>query len=350
MARILHVSNFSLRAKGAFLHKVEHKVSNGLIRNGHQVINFSDRDAARTGSVFGGVKGGGQKAANRTLADFCREMRPDVLIFGHGDVIEPETVADIRARQPGLRVLQWNVDPMFEPDNVRRIESKLEVVDATLVSTAGEALAPLRRPGKLLGFLPNPVDFSIERGRCHEMADLPYDLFYACGNPGRPPREVLGRDWNMNDFMRELSGRVPGLRALSPGIDGAPNLGGDAAQAAMEQAALGLNISRRDDVFLYTSDRMAQMCGNGQAILIARSTGYDSLFSDEEMVFFDSLDGLAESVRRLIAEPEQRMRIAAAGRTRYHALFNEQRVAAYMLDVALGRIDPAAYPWPTLVA
>jgi hypothetical protein len=350
MARILHVSNFSLRAKGAFLHKVEHKVTHGLIRNGHQVINFSDRDAARAGSMFNSVKGGGQKAANRALADFCREMAPDALFLGHSDVIEPETVADIRARRPGLKVLQWNVDPMFEPENVRRIESKLDVVDATLVSTAGEALAPLRRPGKLLGFLPNPVDFSVERGQCHEVRDLPYDLFYACGHPSRPPREVLGRDWDMNAFMRELAGRVQGLRALTPGIDGAPNLGGDAAQQAMEQAALGLNISRRDDVLLYTSDRMAQMCGNGQAILIARSTGYDGLFSDEEMVFFDSLDGLAERIRGLIAEPKRRMRIAAAGRARYHALFNEQIVAAYMLDVALGRIDPAAYSWPTLLA
>jgi hypothetical protein len=40
MARILHVGNFSLKAKGAFQHSVEHKVSNGLIRNGHQVVNF----------------------------------------------------------------------------------------------------------------------------------------------------------------------------------------------------------------------------------------------------------------------------------------------------------------------
>jgi hypothetical protein len=350
MVRILHVSNFSLRAKGAFLHKVEHKISNGLIRNGHQAINFSDRDAARANSLLGSVKGGGQRAANRALASFCRQMRPDVLFLGHGDVIEPETIGQLRDDQPSLRVLQWNVDPMFEADNVRRLISKLDVVDATLVSTAGEALAPLRRPGKLLGFLPNPVDFSIERGRNHEIRDLPYDLFYACGDPARPPREVCGRDWNMNDFMSALIGRLPGLRVLAPGIDGAPNLGGDACQAAMESAAIGLNISRRDDVLLYTSDRLAQMCGNGQAILIARSTGYDSLFSDEEMVFFDSVDGLVEAIRALVADPERRMRIATAGRARYHALFNERIVAAYMLDVALDRLDPSAYGWPTLLS
>jgi hypothetical protein len=344
MARILHVSNFSSRAKGAFLHKVERKISYGLIRGGHQVIDFADREVARAAPVLGGRR----RAANEAFLTFCREMRPDVIFLGHADVIAPETLAAVREGQRDVRILQWNVDPMFEADNVERLVSKLPVVDATLVSTAGEALAPLRRVGMTLGFLPNPVDFSIERGRAHEQRDLPYDLFYACGDPGRPPRVVLGRPWNMNDFMAELLPRLPGVRALTPGIDGTPNLGGVAAQTAMEQSAIGLNISRRDDNLLYSSDRLAQMCGNGLAVVIARQVGYDRLFSDEEMVFFDSFDGLVEAIARLRAEPERRMRIAAAGRARYHALFNEQIVARYMLDAALGRVDPGDYPWPTL--
>ena len=349
MARILHVGNFSLRAKGAFQHSVEHKISNGLTRNGHQVVNFSDRDAARAGSFFGRNKLGGRGAANRTLRAFCRHMAPEAIFFGQADVITPETLADIRADLPDVRLLQWNVDPMFEPDNVARIRSKIDVVDATLVSTAGEALTPLKRAGMRLGFLPNPVDFSIERGRNHEIAALPYDLFYACGHPGRPLREVCGADWNMDEFMNGLVARAPGIRYLAPGIAGAPHLAGGAYQSGLESAALGLNISRRDDYWLYSSDRLAHMCGNGQAILIARATGYDSLFSDDEMVFFDSLDSLAEAVVRLVADPVRRMKIAAAGRARYHALFNEQVVAGYMLDVAFDRMDPSAYAWPTLL-
>ncbi len=349
MARILHVGNFSLRAKGAFQHSVEHKISNGLTRNGHQVVNFSDRDAARAGSLFGRNKLGGRGAANRTLRTFCRQMGPEAIFFGQADVITAETIAEIRADLPNVRILQWNVDPMFEPDNVRRILSKVEVVDATLVSTAGEALAPLRRPGMRLGFLPNPVDYSIERGRCHEIAALPYDLFYACGHPGRPLREVCGAEWNMDDFMGRLSVLAPKVRYLAPGIAGAPHLAGAAYQTGLESAALGLNISRRDDNLLYSSDRLAHMCGNGQAILIARATGYDSLFSDDEMVFFDSLETLAEAVIGLVADPQRRMRIAAAGRARYYAMFNEQIVAGYMLDVAFDRLDPGAHPWPTLL-
>src|SRR5579872_2454594 len=98
MARILHVSNFSSRAKGAFLHKVERKISYGLIRNGHQVIDFADREVARAAPLLGG--NGRRKAANAAFLGFCREMRPDVIFLGHADVIAPQTLAAVREGQP----------------------------------------------------------------------------------------------------------------------------------------------------------------------------------------------------------------------------------------------------------
>jgi hypothetical protein len=346
--RILHVGNFGSRAKGAFLHSVAPKLTRGLVRGGHAVVDFADRDIARRGSVFGARKLG-LAAANAALATMAREMRPDLLLLGHADTIHAETIAALRHELPAMRVVQWNVDPMFEPDNVTRLRSKLAVVDATLVSTAGNALNPLRRAGMALGFLPNPVDFSIEAGDAHTRADLPFDLFYACGHPARPPRHFFGRDWNMDDFVRELLGLVPELRPKLAGVQGTPHLGGAAYQDALCQCATGLNASRRNDDFLYSSDRLAQMVGNGQAALIDRGTGYGQLFGDDQMAFFSSMEELAGQLRRLIAEPAARMAMAAAGRARYHALFNETRVARYVVEAAFGAVDRAAYEWPTLI-
>ena len=62
-------------------------------------------------------------------------------------------------------------------------------------------MAPLRRPGMHLGFLPNPVDFSVEIGTAHTDPAPPFDLFYACRNPAHPLRIVCGRAWNMNEFI-----------------------------------------------------------------------------------------------------------------------------------------------------
>jgi hypothetical protein len=346
---VVHAANFGIRPKGAFQNNVERKLTNGLVRNGHQVLNYSDRDAAMAGSLLGPHRVGGGSYANKALANLCLNVRPDVLILGQTDIVRPETVADLRGRLPAMRVLQWSVDALFEPGNIERLSRNLAVVDASLVSTAGAALAPLTRPGKRLGFLPNPVDFSIEHGENQLKAELPFDLFYACGNPA-DLREVGGKAWDMDEFMRALLAALPKLRPKLAGLLGHAGLGGAAYQQALESAAIGLNISRRADQWLYSSDRLAHLAGNGLAVMIERSTGYDRLFSDDEMVFFSSFDEVVAAIDRLVGDPARRMAVAAAGRARYHDLFNERRIAQYVLDVALDRLDAAAYPWPTLYA
>jgi hypothetical protein len=345
MARVVHASNFSRKAKGAFQHSVEHKITNGLIRNGHAVATFSDRDVARAGTLFGHRAFGGP-AANRAFREFCRGVEPELILLGHANTLAPATIADLRVDLPSVRVLQYNVDPLFEKQNVEAIVSKLEVVDATLITSAGDALRPFERPGKFLGFMPNPVDFSIERGRNHERRELPYDLFYACGNEN-DARFVCGRDWTSLDLIAHIARVLPQLKILAPGVRGEPQLAGGKYQRALESAAIGLNVSKRNDVPLYSSDRIAQLAGNGLATLVDRATGYESLLAEGEFEYFSTIEELLEKLRRLAADAEGRQRLAAAGRAKYHALFDERTVAKYIVDVALERFDEKAFPWPT---
>ena len=200
-----------------------------------------------------------------------------------------------------------------------------------------------------LGFMPNPADFAVEYGRADLCTAPAHDLFFACGHPARPLRTLFERDWNMEDFIAALRRQVPGLRTCLAGLDGQPHLAGARYQQALASCAAGLNASRRNDALLYSSDRLAHMAGNGQAILIDRGTGYGRLFSDMEMGLFSSMDELAALLARMIAEPGWRQALAQAGRARYHALFNETVVAGYVVDVAFGTHDAARYEWPTLI-
>jgi Glycosyl transferases group 1 len=342
MAVIVHASTFSIGTKGRNQHNTAIKISNGLIRNGHLVLNFSDRDVARASSLIGHRKFG-RGAVNRTLVEFCRDHQPALLLLGHADMIDAATVTELRAVVPGIVVLQWYVDALFVPEHIPRFEAKADVVDATLISTGVAALEPLRRGRRRVGFLPNPVDVSIERGENHLRRDLPYDLFFAVGDP---IRTVCGRERHMDEFMTALLKEVPGARPLVAGLHGRPYLHGAAYQAALESAAIGLNISRRADWPLYSSDRLAQMIGNGMAVAMERSTGYDALFGEDEMLFFSSFEELAARLRDAVAHPERRQALAAKGRESYLRLFNERTVARYILDFAFDRADAASYGWP----
>jgi hypothetical protein len=308
------------------------------------VLNFSDRDVAR-GKSWTGSRKLGRRAANAALVDFCRAHRPDILLLGHADMIEPETIAAIRGELKHLRVGQWNVDPLFEPDNVARLRKKLAVVDVSFISTAGDHLAAMREGGHAMSFMPNPVDPSIERARVDLERNPPFDLFYGCRNPSSPLRIVCGVAWDMNDFIATLGRSLPELKMKCCGIGGAPLLVSAAYQSALASSAIGLNISRRPDHYLYSSDRIAQLAGNGCVVAIERAVGYGDYFGEDEMLFFSNLDELTEKLARLRAEPDLRMRMASVSRSRYFEKFNERNVAAHLLAVLNGARSPEEMPW-----
>ncbi len=62
-----------------------------------------------------------------------------------------------------------------------------------------------------------------------------------------------------------------------------------------------------------------------------RQSGFDQFLSDKEAVFFADADELVSKVRRTTSTPEW-TEIAQAGQERYRLLFNETRVARYVMD------------------
>ena len=130
-----------------------------------------------------------------------------------------------------------------------------------------------------------------------------------------------------------------------PGLDKAPHLTAAAYQQALEHSAIGLNISRRADFPLYSSDRLAQIVGNGCVVAMERATGYTAYFSDEEMLFFSSVEELCDKLAHLALDRDTRMRMGTAGRARYMERFNERAVAAHLLAVLTGARPPEDMPW-----
>lgn len=341
---IVHVGNFPTGLKTSWHYSIQIKISNGLTRLGHLVLNFSDRDVARARSLLKNRKLG-RGAVNAALISFCQHHRPDVVLLGHADMINPETLVTIRAILPNVRIGQWNADPLFEPDNVRRIQSKVNVVNATFITTAGAPLERMRHGGHAMSFIPNPVDPSVERGRADLVQNPAYDLFYACGNPRSPLRTICGTPWDMDRFMTRLAQKLPQVRMKLAGLLGHAHLTSAAYIDSVASSAIGLNVSRRADNFLYSSDRIAQLAGNGSLVAIERETGYGTYFGEDEMLFFSSLEELDEKLACLISDPQKRMRMAAAGRNRYFARFNERAVAAHIVAVLMQERQPEDMPW-----
>ena len=327
-----------------------YKISNGLIRNGHQVLDFSDRDLNKVYSVFGKLKQLGNKAFNKLFYQYCLDTNPDGLIIAHIDLIKPETLAAVRKALPNMRVLEWNVDcinPRIVPSNIAHIKSRIDLVDCTIITTADkELLRQFDAKKHKVGFMPNPVDASIEKGRAFEIENPEWDFVF----PASPNsvREFGDRLMKTSDIVARIASHIDMNKVLFSKTMN-DTLIGDRYNYVMAHSAMGLCLNCSSHDYLYSSDRMAHLVGNGSLAIIDSHSGFGDLFSRDEMAFYDDEDGLYKVIDYFRKNPQERMRVAKNGWKKYHELFNERLIAKYIADLLFDTFDPKDYPWPTIV-
>lgn len=335
--KVLIVGNVFGRDLAASYYMILPKLLHGLIRLGCNVQVFNDREVARAATPL--LRSGpGRGAANRKLVEVCRNFRPDLLLLGHCELIDNATLDEARAEVPGLRIAYRNVDPLPDGPNRERIRRRAPAVDAIFV-TSGEAVDGVPPADSAPAyFMPNPVDPAVDVGRAFARSDQPHDLFFA----------VSQADTRL-DFAREAVQRVPSLRADLRGSADRPAVRGSAFMDALGEARMALSLSRPDTVYLYASDRMSQMLGNGLLTFLPRSSGFEDLFGPDEIAFFGGLDELVDKLSFFAGNDAARRKTAEAGWRAAHAMFASHRVAKYILERSFAQPLSESYPWPTAI-
>ncbi|WP_193371532.1 glycosyltransferase [Pelagibius marinus] len=334
--KVLVVGNVFGRELGEDYYMIMPKLLHGFIRLGCNLHVFNDREVARGSTPFLST-GPGRRAANRKLIETARNFRPDLLLMGHCEIIENATLETLRQENPGLRIAFRNVDTLTDAANRGRLLRRADSVDAIFVTTAApiHGVAPDRRAK--VYFMPNPVDPAIDIGRAFAHSDQDFDLFFAV-SPGGDARV---------QFLQQALERLPALKADIRGLPGSPPLRGAAFLEAMNNARMGFNMSRPDNVYLYASDRMSQLLGNGLLTFVSRSTGFQDLFSEDQIAFFDGLEELVDKLDHFARQDARRRSVAEAGWRAAHSMFASHRVAKYILERSFAQPPSESYPWPT---
>ncbi len=349
--RVLLVGNAGERYDGERFYSVERKLANGFTRNGHLVYVFSDRDIARSGTFLRSSRAG-RGAANTRFLAAARNFEPDLIVIAHSSLISTQSLEEAKAVASRPRIAQICVDPLFRAVNVAFLSDRARVADATFVTTAGAALARFSTPTNVSAYIPNPVDASIETGRGFARSDQAFDVFFAANASGDDP-----------DDPRRATPRLLRARADialdARGFDGRPPVFGAAYFHARAQARMALNINSdrsetararapAEELYLYNSDRVAQLTGCGLLTFSFRVNQLMELYDEnEEMLFVDSPEAICEAVLRLKRDDAARRRIAEAGWRKAHGCFHERLVAGYIEDVTFRRPPSADYRWPT---
>lgn len=334
--RILHVANFNFFRYGQSFYATDWKIQNGLTRNGHMVFPFSYRDVTRWENFFRTSRMGQGKMNQRFVR--CAEIfQPDLILFGHSESIRPETISLLRKRFPGTRFAMWYVDSLAFPKKLEEARRRAECMDWFFATTGGELLEKVKSGDNKIAFFPNIVDSSIEKNRNFEKKreELGLDFLYC----GRDYSKV--RTSQVKSIVESLSG----LRCEVWGSLGNPPLTGQVYYEKLSEAAMGLNLSHREDITMYTSDRMAQLTGCGLLTFCPKTPGLQRLFREDEVVYYDHARDLVKKIQHYAAHDEERMSMAERGWKRAHTSFNSKRVTRFILETVFGEPHSEVYEW-----
>ena len=106
--KILHVTNFNERHNGRLFYNSGRRINNGLIRLNHSVLELSDRDIVSYSRKLNDIKG--SKKLNSKVIEIVCNYLPDLIIFGHADLVDNDTIQFIKKNYPNIKLCQWFLD------------------------------------------------------------------------------------------------------------------------------------------------------------------------------------------------------------------------------------------------
>ena len=332
--RILHVTNFNERHDGRLFFNTGRRINNGFIRLGHSVLEFSDRDIVKHYKSFRDHTG--SKTLNRKLINTVYNYKPDLLIFGHADLIKSETIAYLKDNYKNLKVAQWFLDPLIKngPDyekNKSRILDKIKVTDTNFLTTSPDVLDFLPKNKPCL-FIPNPSDPSFEVLNNYENNQCSMDVFFALSHGVHRGILKKGKHDERADFVNKLVEKTPNVKFDLYGINNIQPIWADSYLKSIANAKMGINLSRGNPIKYYSSDRITQFVGNGLLTFIHDKTHYNNFFSEEEIIFYNNVSNLSEKIQKFAKDDYLRKKIAKKGKMKYMKFFNSTIVADYIIN------------------
>ena len=342
--KIIHITNFNRRFNGRLQYNTGRRLNNGFVRLGHNVLTISDRDIIHENKKILDISG--KNSLQNTIIENTNNFKTDCLILGHADAITEETLQIIKEKNKKLRICQWFLDPLGKkgPDyqkNNKRILDKVNCMDATFLTSCPSVLSTKIDNSY---FMPNPSDPSFEILKNYE-SNCQSDVFFAMSHgvhrghlkKGKfDRREVIINTLRKNN--KKINFDIYGMNNIQP-------IWGDKFINAISNSRMGINLSRGEPVKYYSSDRIAQLMGNGLLTFIDKKTRYNDFFSKNEMIFYNDLDDLGYKLNKYKKDNKIAKKIAQNGRAAYIKKFNSTIVADFILSKTLGYTSKYKFDW-----
>ncbi len=333
--KILHITNFNYRYFGRLQYNTGIRINNGLIREGHNVLSISDRDLVSYTKTIRDPSG--TKYLNKLVSNTIENFIPDIIILGHADRVQKEILIEAKNKFSNLKICQWFLDPLTKkgPDylkNKMRILDKHSICDTNFITTSPDAL-DFKIHNSF--YMPNPCDHSLDYLTNFKNTQ-DYDIFYAISHGVHRGNLRPGKTDERELFITKLKKKTLGVKFDTYGMFGIQPVWGNDFLNKLSNSKMALNLSRGKPVKYYSSDRIAQLMGNGLLTFIHKDTQYADFFSNDEMIFYNNIDDLSYKIKKYNKNDIEWRKIAKKGHKKYHKYFNSSLIARYIIDRSYG--------------
>ena len=136
--RIINIYNIGQKSNHRLYNiSLGKKFTNGFIRNGHDVLEISDRDYIRQNRILSTQNS--HTKFQEYLINTFKNYNPDLIFFGHSKNIEIETLKIMRNLKKNLIISQWNEDPFmkslkYSSDNIKNLLTYSNYVDHNFIT------------------------------------------------------------------------------------------------------------------------------------------------------------------------------------------------------------------------
>ena len=342
--KILHITNFNERHNGRLFYNTGRRINNGFVRLGHTVQTLSDRDVVSRERKF--IDLSGSKALNSKLIEIVGNFNPDLIVFGHADQILNETLIKIKNYYPSIKMCQWFLDKMDDAKwsiNKNRFLKKIKYLDANFCTTEPNYIKSFL--GKKIKYIPNPVDESFENLNVYKNKNYKYDLFFALSHGVHRGILKKGKIDNREFFIKKLVEINNEIRFNLFGIDNKQPIWAEEFKKELEKSKMALNLSQGKPSKFYSSDRIAQLIGNGILTFVDKKTELNKIFNNKEVVFYDGVKDLSNKIMLYKESKLLRDTIAVNGMKKYHKYMNSKIVSNFIIQRTLGKSSKKKYIW-----
>ena len=313
------------------------KFTNGFVRNGHDVLEISDRDYIKNNKSFNLIPD--KNNFQNFFIESFKNYNPDLLFFGHTKNLNLETIDKLKSINKNLIITQWNEDPVmqgldYSKKNLANINYYAELVDHNFITTHPSVIKN-RVNNKNVHFFFVPVDRNIERYDIYKLKPK-NDLFYAMSHGVNRATLKEGTEDNRINFLNKLVKKIPNIKYDFYGFSNKQPIWGNDFNNALINSKMALNLSRGKPTKHYSSNRIASIMGNGLLTFVDEKVQMNNFFNKQEIISYSDIADLSDKIQYYTKNEKLRIRVAKNGKRKYFKLFNEKKIAKYIIDVSLG--------------